>query len=696
MKIKEKQIRFTLNRFYGFLITFLRNRKGIFGVVIIIGFVAVALLSPFLTPYTPLGEEPLTRRPPAVKFCAPSWYRYLPEWLGGNPKLSENFFIVNDPAVPKLDYEGGEWKFITNKVDRILASHNAEINCPIGDIAGYESKNGSIEIRYIREKGVIPQNCKAYLIKEFFYPYRGPPAELSGNIALLVNGSTFTVKNSEYLDVPVEVKVFIGRVGGKNFTIWPAIGTGEMPYGFPLVSNDNGVDSPDLPPLIERAPLRGKLFKSGMEGIVPGIGIYANGTGNITFAYGIYPFPGMDKVGSVTITLNSSIWDWHWADLDLNWNYSTLFIWIEKIEGEILYGYDDQVPHDAMVLRGGKWSVEYNKRYFIRVSGDPIVSKPAAGLEEVDGWLLSSATIGNPQIGVGGISGQSIVTAMDIDPRENPARVIFTEDPGKYLLGLEITFVDELSPEKDVKTTVYVDDFYLNLFGNSFGLMGTDHQGRDLFSQLIYGTRISLYLGIAVSVMTVVLGLSVGLAAGYLGGIADELLMRFNDLMLCLPGLPLLIVLAAVIGTTIENLMIVMVLIGWNGFARVVRSMALSLKERPFVEAAKSVGAGTGYILWRHILPNVMAIVYVSLATSVPGAVTAEASLSWLGFYDPTRMSWGRMLHNISHLGGAAQAIVNPLWVLAPGLSISLLAVAFILLGYALDDILNPRLRLRR
>jgi len=213
---------------------------------------------------------------------------------------------------------------------------------------------------------------------------------------------------------------------------------------------------------------------------------------------------------------------------------------------------------------------------------------------------------------------------------------------------------------------------------------------------LIHGTRLSLYLGITVSVLTIALGLIVGLAAGYIGSFVDQALMRFNDLMLCLPTLPLLIVLAAVLGTTMENLMVILVLLGWNGFARVVRSLTLSLKERPFVEAAKAVGGGTGYTILKHILPNVMSVVYVSLATSVPGAVTAEASLSWLGFYDPTRMSWGRMLFNATVEGGTALAVANPFWIIVPGLMISLLAVSFILLGYALDEILNPRLRMRR
>jgi len=117
------------------------------------------------------------------------------------------------------------------------------------------------------------------------------------------------------------------------------------------------------------------------------------------------------------------------------------------------------------------------------------------------------------------------------------------------------------------------------------------------------------------------------------------------------------------------------------------------LRERPFVEAAKAAGAGSGYIMFRHILPNIMALVYVNLATSVPGAVVAEASLSWLGFYDPRVMSWGRMLYEAQQQLASWYAWW---WVVPPGICIALLALSFILIGYAMDEILNPRLRERR
>jgi peptide/nickel transport system permease protein len=169
-------------------------------------------------------------------------------------------------------------------------------------------------------------------------------------------------------------------------------------------------------------------------------------------------------------------------------------------------------------------------------------------------------------------------------------------------------------------------------------------------------------------------------------------MMRFTDILLVLPGLPLLMILMTVFGSTINNLIIVIGLLGWMGFARVIRAQVLSLKERAYIEAAKAIGASELHILTRHVLPNVMGLVYVSLALEVPAAIVLEASLSWLGFYDPNIMSWGRMLYDVQATG----SYTAWWWVVPPGICIALLSLSFILLGYAIDEILNPKLRIRR
>jgi len=261
---------------------------------------------------------------------------------------------------------------------------------------------------------------------------------------------------------------------------------------------------------------------------------------------------------------------------------------------------------------------------------------------------------------------------------------------GSYTFGATVT-IKKLSSTGEA--IIYVDGLTLNLKGSSFGLLGTDLLGRDVFSQLVWGTRISLYVGLVSAVLSVVIGLMVGLVAAYVGGVVDEVMMRFTDALLVLPGLPLMIVLITILAAGQYNLNIFIIIIGfmgWMGFARVVRSQVLSLKERPYVEAAKAVGAGTPYILVRHILPNVVTLIYVTLALSVPSAIVTEAAFSFLGFIDIHNMSWGRMLNEI---------LTRPeIWwvVVPPGLAIAILSLSFILLGYALDEILNPRLRMRR
>ncbi len=269
----------------------------------------------------------------------------------------------------------------------------------------------------------------------------------------------------------------------------------------------------------------------------------------------------------------------------------------------------------------------------------------------------------------------------------DPQRTIFSEQTN-YTYGVEVVF------SKDVqKATVYVDDLDFRLYGTGFGLLGTDNIGRDIFTQLIYGTRISLLVGLLASFISVTLGLCVGLFSAYLGKIVDETLMRFTDMMLVLPELPLLLVIIAVLGPSIWYIILIIGILGWMGFARTVRSQALSLKERPFVEASKALGSGKLHVIGRHILPNVMNLVYVTLAISVPGAIMAEAYLSFLGLYDPFIMTWGRMFHEALELPNGVQ---RWWWIIPPGLAIAAISISFILIGYALDEILNPKLRERR
>lgn len=275
----------------------------------------------------------------------------------------------------------------------------------------------------------------------------------------------------------------------------------------------------------------------------------------------------------------------------------------------------------------------------------------------------------------------------------DPAKIVFSE-PANYVYDVWVLFIDD-NPEtlgKVEEATVYIDDLNVRFYGAAYGPLGTDFRGRDIFAQFVHGARISLFVGLLSAVLSVVIGLVIGLFSGYVGRIVDDVLMRFTDMLLVLPGLPLLIVLIAVMGTSLWNIIFIIGVLGWMGFARTVRSQTLSLKERPFVEAAKAVGAGRFHIILKHILPNVVSLIYVSLALAVPNAIILEAALSWLGLFDPSVISWGRMLHDVQ----AHNGIEMLWWVVPPGISIALVSLSFILLGYALDEILNPKLRRRR
>jgi len=271
----------------------------------------------------------------------------------------------------------------------------------------------------------------------------------------------------------------------------------------------------------------------------------------------------------------------------------------------------------------------------------------------------------------------------------DPAQIIFN-GAGDYEFYFRASF-DDIDTESTVTTRLYVDDLNIELMGTCYGLLGTDQWGRDVYSQLAHGAKTSLFVGMLSAFISVSIGLVVGLFAGFTGGWVDELSMRFADMLLVIPFLPLLLILIAILGQSVFNIILVISLLGWMGFSRTVRSQVLSLKERAFIEAARAAGGSTTHITIRHILPNVMGLVYVSLATSVPGAITAEAALSFLGLGDPSIMSWGQMLHDIVYYA----AIKELYWVVPPGLCIALLAVSFVMIGFSLDEILNPRLRRR-
>ena len=225
-------------------------------------------------------------------------------------------------------------------------------------------------------------------------------------------------------------------------------------------------------------------------------------------------------------------------------------------------------------------------------------------------------------------------------------------------------------------------------------ILGTDQVGRDIYSQLIWGSRISLMVGLFASVFSVAIGTAIGLVSGYLRGPIDTVLMRITDLFITLPSIPLMLILAAIIGRSVWNIILVIAVTGWTGTARMVRAQTLSIKERPYVEAARSVGARDSQIMFRHFLPNIIPLLFANAIVGIVNAILAESGLSFLGLGDPTKPSWGLILRHANEVGAMA---TGRLWfIIPPGVCIMLIAIGFAFSSYSLDQIMNPRLRERR
>jgi peptide/nickel transport system permease protein len=228
---------------------------------------------------------------------------------------------------------------------------------------------------------------------------------------------------------------------------------------------------------------------------------------------------------------------------------------------------------------------------------------------------------------------------------------------------------------------------------DEFGPLGSDKFGRSVWTQFVWGSRISLLVGLAATIIAAAIGAVVGIAAGFYGRRVGGVLMRLTEWFLVIPFLPLAIVLAAVLGPSIQNIIIVIGITSWPSMARLVRAQVLTLKERLYIDRSRALGASPAHLMGRHILPGVAGLILASTTLTVPVAILSETTLSFLGFGDPTRPSWGKMLEEAFEQGALTEEAWW--WYVPPGVGVVLVVVAFTLCGRALEEILDPRLRER-
>lgn len=285
------------------------------------------------------------------------------------------------------------------------------------------------------------------------------------------------------------------------------------------------------------------------------------------------------------------------------------------------------------------------------------------------------------------LAGYSNLFGYAVDPNR-PEVMIFSEtDQNRVLKG---TYV--------IRNTFYmfdpsdsIVDSGVILGGKAYGIMGTDDLRHDLAIGILWGAPVALFIGLTVSVAAVLIGLLYGIIAGYKGSRTDEGLMRINDIFYSLPTLPLLVILSLTVGRSIFLITGFLVIFGWVGMAKISRSLALQIKSQQYIEAARLMGQSDTKIIFKHIIPQLLPLTFASIAIAVPSAILAEAALSFLGLGDPSIPTWGKILHDAHAAGAMSRGLWW--WIVPPGLMIALTGLAFVLIGNALDKIVNIRSR---
>lgn len=285
---------------------------------------------------------------------------------------------------------------------------------------------------------------------------------------------------------------------------------------------------------------------------------------------------------------------------------------------------------------------------------------------------------------------------------------LLTDDPLVVLamgvlafFGFVAVFAPQIAPHPPTERLYQSDGVLIAkwiepslLGGEGSYLLGTTAEGYDLFSQLVYGARPALLVGLVAAFMTVIIGTTVGLTAGYYGGWIDDALMRVVDFVYGLPLLPSVIVLVTLLGPGIENIIFAFILLQWRTSARVIRSQVLSLRERSFIKAARVSGASDWRIVTRHIAPNVLPLSFLYGAFGIAWAILTEAGVSFLGLGDPNQVSWGTMLQTARTYSAITEGAWW--WFVPPGICIALVVISGFLIGRGYEEIVNPELQVEQ
>lgn len=702
MATRKAKARFALKRFGNFWRQYRKSKRGLIGLTIIVIFSMMGIFAPLIAPYAPIDPQLNIGKYPALgpirgpkiadKLCTPVWYKYLPLPRGPN-QLQESFHT-------NKTYLAGTWWALFGPIGE--KAHDTEILL---------SKR---PVETPKVEATFPNGTtrELILLKDWIWP-RLRPREITfpDAVTLFPVGSNITVTYSWAVDITENVFAV------SDFTFssdpfdnikWGSSTDSESInaiYNATAGYEDDGcIEITYDPQYVENESKQVVVFKRFEY---PYWEPPKSFWGHIS-AYTDTQLPGSSVNLKITFqkeleepipVINLPVQP---RPRMVEFNVTDPIVPSDKIFLNLTYNIVQIInvtkyPEDIQLIQGVDYEISYG--------GDPLRQSPRANEihwlrqlepgETVEFWFYTDEYISKP-------IPSTFDVVWDTMGTHNPtqtAEVAFPA-PSDYTIAIEVTF------DTNQTTTVLLDNFNFILYGNAFGLLGTDNAltyPRDIFSTLVHGTRVSLIVGVLSALFGTIIGLFLGLISGYVGGLIDETIMRIADLFLVLPTLPLFIILVVALKTvygsvSMWNIILVLTLFGWMGFARSVRSMVLSLRERPFIEAARAAGAKRFYIINKHVLPNVFALVYITLATSVPGAIVTEASLSWLGLGDPRIASWGKLLYDFQSSGIATTRGLTDywFWMFPASIAIAVLATAFILMGYALDEILNPRLRMRR